>query len=261
MQIRKAQECAVDISMITSKRTDMAICPLRWSALAFYVTTSAWLFGGSLLSTGLAGDLSNSAGRQSTSSERVEAASSNSEAPTAEMMRGLAREISAGNQAALTRLETIKVELYRDINHDLEKARSLSNLVLMRAAFDQLGKDAGAGNENAFRALKQALGTEALQSFVSDSLGIAASAGHTEALEILLNYKKWGMLRSSVVFAIAKPASKNNERAVAFLADVLNDPTARSLFDAASRGLVGAALAGNERAKAALETYAARDPK
>jgi hypothetical protein len=175
-------------------------------------------------------------------------------------MRALARQIASGESAALTRLENLHAELYRDLNYQRDTERVRANLVLMRAAFDQLGADAGAGNPNAFAALQQALDT-GLRSHVPDSLGIAAAAGHAEALDLLLEYNQHGILFSSAVFALGKPAAKNNEKAVAFLADVLADPKHRALSHAASQGLIPAAQAGNPRARAALDAYAAREPK
>jgi hypothetical protein len=173
-------------------------------------------------------------------------------------MRAVAAQIAAGDQSALTRLEEISAELYQDIDYHKEKERLSSNLVLMTAAFDVLGKKAGAGSLAAFEALRQSLGMRHLRSFAPDGLATAAAAGHAEALDILLHYEEHGILLSSAVFALAKPAAKNNEQAVIFLVDTLTNPNHKSLWHGASQGLIAASHAGNPQAKAALAQYASR---
>ncbi|MHA3774810.1 hypothetical protein ACXR0O_25095 [Verrucomicrobiota bacterium sgz303538] len=171
-------------------------------------------------------------------------------------MRSLAAQIASGDKAALNRLETIASELYRDIDYQKDSKRVQSNLMLMLAAFNRLGEDAGKGNEYAFDALKYALGAKNLRSHAPSALGIAAAAGHPQAMEMLLDHDRYGILHSSAVFALGKPASKNYDQAVAFLSEVLANPKDRALWHGAAEGLVGAANVGNARAKAALDSYA-----
>ncbi|MGD0899700.1 MAG: protein kinase, partial [Thermoguttaceae bacterium] len=175
--------------------------------------------------------------------------------PTVAAMRALAERIVNGDQAAFDVLRDTAAELYRDIDYRKEEGRVSSNLVLMRAAFNLLGEQAGKGNQKAFEALKRSLGTLHLRSFAPDALGIAAAAGHAESLEMLLHHDKWGILLSSAVFALQKPAEQNNEKAVDFLVGVLENPEHRALWNGVSQHLVAAAASGNQRAKAALEKF------
>jgi hypothetical protein len=175
--------------------------------------------------------------------------------PTAKM-RALAKRIANGDPAAFDELSGTAKKLYQDIDFEKENDRAMSNLVLMRAAFTELGGQAGQGNTNAFTALKRALGVAELRSFVPNALGIAAAAGHAEALNMLLNYKQWGILKSSAMFALCAPAEKNNAQAVDFLAGILANPADRILWQGASQGLAAAANHGNLKAKTALEKYA-----
>jgi hypothetical protein len=176
---------------------------------------------------------------------------------TAAKMLALAKRIAAGDPAAFGELGDTAKKLYQGIDFEKERDRAMSNLVLMRAAFTELGEQAGQGNTNAFAALKRALGVAELRSFAPDALGIAAAAGRAEALNMLLNYKQWGILKSSAVFALWAPAEKNSEPAVDFLVAVLNEPNDRALWQGASQGLAAAANQGNLKAKTALEKYAA----
>lgn len=176
--------------------------------------------------------------------------------PTPAMMRALAERIANGDQAAFEELRDTAKELYRDIDFNKEKDRVLSNLVLMRAAFNVLGEEAGKGDDKAFQALKTCLGTSKLSSFAPDALGLAAAAGHKEALDILVHHDAWGILKSSTVFALRAPAEANIEPAVDFLIAVILNPQDRPLWHGASGGLVGAATKGNQKAKDALKKYA-----
>lgn len=170
-------------------------------------------------------------------------------------MRALAGQIALGDPAAYGRLEEIANELYRDINFETERERVMSNLVLMNAAFDELGAKAGAGNQHAMEALKNATTSPRLRGGAAYALGTAAAAGNKEALDMLLNFEQNGILLSSAVGALEKCGNKNEPRAVALLVSVLNDPKAKPLWHMASQGLVGAARAGNPEAKAALAAY------
>lgn len=171
------------------------------------------------------------------------------------MVRNVALAATRGEPGAIDELETIKQKLYANIDYGKDQARVAANLVLMRAAFDVLGNEAGNGNAAAFQALYYATGKSELRPFTADAFGIAAAQGSEDALEVLLGYKKYGFLLSSVVPAMTKPAEKSNPRAVEFLVDVLNDPKHKPLWMMASQGLVAAANLGNQNATAALDKY------
>ena len=170
-------------------------------------------------------------------------------------VRNVALAATRGEPGAIDELERIRQKLYANIDYDKEQARVRANVVLMRAAFDVLGNEAGNGNAEAFKALYYATGKSELRAFTADAFGIAAAQGNEDALEMLLGYKKYGMLLSSVVSAMAKPAEKNHPKAIDFLADVLNDPKQKPLWMTASQGLVMAANLGNQNAIAALDKY------
>ncbi|MBI5688277.1 MAG: hypothetical protein HZC54_24660 [Verrucomicrobia bacterium] len=168
-------------------------------------------------------------------------------------MRELATRIVGGDPKAFDELLDTATKLYRSIDYAKERDRVISNLALMRAAYDILGEQAGKDNARAFEALKQSLGRRPLSSFAPDALGIAAALGHAEALQILLHHDQHGILKSSAVFALQAPAEKNNAQAIAFLIAVLDDPSARALWYGASQGLIAAR--DNPKVKAALEKY------
>ena len=179
-------------------------------------------------------------------------AEEHSEEPTVNAMRILAERIAEGDRSAFDQLRDTAEELYRDIDYDKEQQRVRSNLVLMRAAFDVLGERAASGNERAFEALREALGSAELRAFVPDALGTAAAAGHAEALEMLLHHKQYGILLSSAVFALQAPAEKGNREAVDFLVGVLGNSAHRPLWQAAARGVAASAASGPQKANAAL---------
>jgi len=175
--------------------------------------------------------------------------------PTTNTMRSLATRICEGDEAAGGELRLIAAELYRNINYTTEQDRVLSNLSLMRAAFRELGEQAGRSNAPAMAALQSAAFDRQLKAHVSGALGIAAAAGNEQALDMLLHHQDWNMLQSSAVFALRAPAEKNNERAIDFLVAVLDKEGNRPLWHGASEGLRVAAANGNPKAKAALEKY------
>jgi len=168
-------------------------------------------------------------------------------------MRVLATRIVEGDQKAFDELLDTAKKLYRDIDYLHEGDRLISNLALMRVAYDILGEQAGKGNAKAFEALKRSLGIKPLSSFAPDALGIAAAHGHAEALEMLLNHDQHKILKSTAVFALQAPAKKNNAQAIAFLLAVLDNPADRALWHGTSEGLV--AVKDNPKVKAALEKY------
>jgi len=85
-----------------------------------------------------------------------------------------------------------------------------------------------------------------------DALGIAAAVGHAEALQILLHYDQYGILKSSAVFALQASAEKKNPQAVEFYLAILGNPD-RSFWHAAAQALV--ASRDNPKIKAALEKF------
>ena len=177
--------------------------------------------------------------------------------PTASQMRALGERAAKGDETALGEIEAIRETIYQDIDYERDHDRAVSNLKLMRGAFDVLGEEAGKNSAKALQALKIALATEGLSSFAPDALGTAAAAGNQEALDMLLHHDQWGILLSTTVFSLKKPAANNNEQAVDFLIEVLGNPDDRALWLAASRELVPASVKGNVKAKTALEQFEA----
>ena len=74
--------------------------------------------------------------------------------PTVNTIRTLAERIAKGDLAAFDELCQTAKELYRHIDYGKEEQRVLSNLVLMRAAFNVLGERAANGNPKSKAALK-----------------------------------------------------------------------------------------------------------
>ena len=161
-----------------------------------------------------------------------------------------------GDRAAIDELENIAQELYSNINPDAEHARMLSNLRLMRAAFNPIGTMAGEGSETAFDALVYANSKARLRSFTADAFGIAAGMGNTNALNYLLHCKENGFLLASTVFALQPAAKQNIPEAVDFLIKVIENPSHKPLWHGAAQGLAGAASQGNKKAEDALNKYA-----
>ena len=182
--------------------------------------------------------------------------------PSKEQMRGLAERVATGENSAFEELSKVADAMYRDIDYGREEARVLVNLSRMRTAFDVLGTEAGKGNDKAFAALKRSLGVRRLDSFAPDGLAVAAAAGHKEALDILLNYDKWGILDSSAGFALCTPAKANVTGAVDYLAALLTDPerAESGVGLMAVEALKSAAAKGNDKAKSALEAYQKAHP-
>ncbi len=132
----------------------------------------------------------------------------------------------------------------------------LNNLHVMGAAFDRIGEAAGRSNPSAMAALKQCAGSGThVSGFAANALGTAAAGGNTEALEMLLQYDLFGILESSAVGALRPAAAKGDPQAIAFLAQVLDDPNARALWSMAAQGLRGPAATGNAAAAEAIKRY------
>src|SRR5690242_3571289 len=88
---------------------------------------------------------------------------------TVAKMEKLGKRIAAGDPKAFSDLEKVQEDLYKNIDYGTEEKRVRSNLVLMRAAFNVLGEEAGKGNERALKALMLATGKSGLRSFTSDA--------------------------------------------------------------------------------------------
>jgi len=179
--------------------------------------------------------------------------------PSREAMQAVAKRIASDDPAAFDELSTIADNLYLGINYKKDRARLLLNSDRLRAAFSVLGQEAAGGNEKAFQAIKKSLGNRHLKSFAPDALAIAAGAGHKESLEILLHHDEYGILASEANLALEPPATANLEPVVDYFAAMLLNPANahRGVFGAAKMALKNAAAKGNQKAKSALDQYAA----
>jgi serine/threonine protein kinase len=185
----------------------------------------------------------------------VQGNASGAGSPTDASMRSLAQRIGEGDPAAFDELQEISQSLYRNINYATDRERTVTNLALMSAAYETLGRAIAAGNEASFEAVRRSLASRHLRSFAPRALGIAAAAGHQESLDMLLNYSESGILLSSVVSALQPAAARTNEPAIQFLIRVLDERSNKALWYLASEGLRPAAAAGHVDAKTALQTY------
>jgi hypothetical protein len=178
-------------------------------------------------------------------------------APSTAKMKELGRQAATGDKTAIDKIEEIRVELYEGINYETDRERVIKNLNLMTSAFDVIAKEVKdpSDSDPAFQSLKYATGIDRLAGFTANAFGIAAANGHKPSLDVLLHYPQYGLLLSSVVFALNKPASKGNEEAIDFLVDVINNEKHKPLWRGASQGLVMASNSGNAKAKAALVKY------
>lgn len=173
--------------------------------------------------------------------------------PSIESMRALGRLASTGDFSAIDEIENIHNAIYRDIDRN-DSDGMVSNLMLMRSAFSEIGGSVSGTDENdpAFRSLVYATGKGALGAFTADAFGIAAAKGHKPSLQVLLHHNRYGILLSSATFALCKPAEAGHEDAIKFLIEVIESDTSKALWHAASKGLVNAANQGNADAQQAL---------
>jgi len=176
-------------------------------------------------------------------------------------MRALGLRVCDGDSAALDELREIAKDLYEGINVTTQRDRALTNVILMRAAYEPLGRAAGQGNSNALAALQSSLFHKHLKVSTPYALGIAAAAGSEPAMDMLTHYRDWNILLSSAVFALRDAAEQNNGRAVVFLSDILTNQSHRALWPATLETLQTAAFKGNARAKAAVEEYRRANPQ
>ncbi len=167
-------------------------------------------------------------------------------------MRMLGRDAALGSNIAIDQIEQILTEVESD-NAKRKQQKSIPDLAA--AALETLTEKAGEGSSVALDALTYANSKRLLRSYVPSAIGKAATMGNNEAVQLLVNYNENGWLLSSVVFALEGAALRNEPAAVELLLKAMDDPGAKALWAAASKGLAGAAAQGNVRAKEALIKY------
>jgi len=191
------------------------------------------------------------------------APSSSAPIPSPGEMRAIAMRICAGDSASFDELAKAAEDLYRGMDGQAPQARRTLNATRMTAAFDVLGEATAKGNDDAFQALKKCLTQkDALKSFAPDALGKSAAAGNGQALDILVNYRQWGMLENTACFALEAAAKANQERAVDVFIALATDPAAskKQYYGVAwmvKEVLQSAASQGNQKAQEALEKFIA----
>ena len=157
--------------------------------------------------------------------------------PTVQTMQALANRIAQGDSAAFNQLQDTADQLYRGMDYAREKDRAISNLTLMQAAYDVLAKEATKGNRWAFDAIKKSLKNKSLSNFAPIALGIMATAGNKEAVDMLIHYKQWGIPKVSAVLALQEAGRNGNPDAVAFMRAIIDNPADAGLAPTARRGL------------------------
>jgi uncharacterized membrane-anchored protein YhcB (DUF1043 family) len=153
------------------------------------------------------------------------------------------------------------VVLYESIDHNKERERSIRNYEAMKVLFRPLVQnlDSSADEGPAFQALRQTSVSKGLSGFSAIAFGVAAAEGHQPSLDVLLRHEESGILMSSAVMALEKPALNGNRQAQEFLLGVIEGGTNTALWRAAAKGLETAKESGDERARAAIEKYAKWD--
>lgn len=157
--------------------------------------------------------------------------------------------------------------LYKNIDHNEERERSIRNYEAMKVLFLPLVQNLNSPDDRgpAFQALQEASKSKGLIGFSAIAYGIAAGEGHEPSLQALLNHDETGILLSSTVLALQKSALSGNAQAQDFLIGVIESGSSTALWRAAAKGLASAAEAGDERALTAIEVYskfeAARNPE
>ena len=174
-------------------------------------------------------------------------------------MESYGRHAAQGDLTAIDKIEDAYNQLYKNIDFQKDGDTTRSNLTLMNAAFDKIGKAVKGDDPSdpAFHSLIYATGRPNLAGFTANAFGTAAAAGHQQALDVLLHYKEHGLLLSSAVEGLIPVAANGNKQAIDFLVAVINDDSKKPLWFMASEGLVAAANDGNADAKAAMAKYAA----
>jgi hypothetical protein len=130
-------------------------------------------------------------------------------------------------------------------------------------AFNELGRKAGQGDEQALQTLYAALGYEYLNRPATGALGTAAAAGNDKALDILLEPGKNSLIRpDSLVSALYAAAQKGNPRVIKFLSEVTANKSVPGLWFMAASELAKPAGQGNEEAiKGLINLLASEDPR
>lgn len=177
----------------------------------------------------------------------------------------LALAITQGDPTALKRLTQLAESRYAFFNTNRagltqEQQDAIANEAFggLAAAFDWLSQQAVGGNANARQAITQAAHEEALQGWAAESLGKLAGNGDANALEMLLNPDRYGLLLSSTVGALGPAAESGNQQAIDALAAILKDKTKKPLWQLASFSLQGAADSGNPVAVEALNSMSSQ---
>ena len=178
--------------------------------------------------------------------------------PSSSQMHSLAMKAANGDRKAVDAMQ----ELYDQTTDELIRHGDRNSHVdfsrELRAIFDEVGRMVRQPGESdpAFLALLYASAKDKLTSYAAGGLGTAAARGHQPSLEILLNHYDYGILLSSTVFALQKPAEARNQAAIEFLIAVIDDDKKKPLWSAATKGLRVAALEGNSDAQSAIQKYA-----
>ena len=148
--------------------------------------------------------------------------------------------------------------LYKNIDHDKERERSIRNYEAMKVLFLPLVQNLNSPDDTgpAFQALQQTSRSKGLSGFSAIAYGVAAAGGHEPSLQALLKHEELGILLSSTVLALEQAALNGNTQAQDFLIGVIESGSSTALWRASAKGLQSAAAEGNERAQAAINKYA-----
>jgi hypothetical protein len=210
---------------------------------------------------GEVGVLQNQISRQRPATLQRPEAKPGAESPVDDLARQLATAIAQGDPTALEKLNDFSKSQHEFFNTNSVGLKDQELDAVWTQAFGTLGpafnllsEEAATGNTNALRAIAQAARMDYLQGNAVVSLGALAGQGNAGALEVLLNPEKYGLTLSGVVGALKPAAENGNQKAIAALASILGDETAKPLWFMASEGLQKAAAAGNAVAINALKS-------
>ncbi len=178
-----------------------------------------------------------------------------------DMAAQLASAIAQGDPTALQRMNDFaksQSEFYRTnsigLSTDERSAVWSDTFGGIIAAFESLSDEANKGNANAAQAIKQAVHMSPLEGAAVTGLGKLAGNGDENALDMLLNPGRNGLLLSSTVSALRPAADNGNPKAIAALAALLADESKKPLWFMASSALQKAAADGNPVAISALKS-------
>jgi len=176
-----------------------------------------------------------------------------------ETMQSISQRICDGDATAFDELTNQMGVLY-STNRPSEAIRKLEGERL-HDAMTILGTEAGKGNLNAMLALQKLLGDKRLKYSSLNALGIAAAAGNTVALDLLLHaHERYDVLQNSICFALEPAVKTNQPAAVDYFVTLSADPNAaRNHFYGVGweikRMLETAKMNGNAHAGAALDKF------